>query len=172
MYANNHVTTFEVFMKKICVFLPLVFFLFAGNLSADGWVTQKERWCVYSKGKSQLELNLPHALRINKKKCNKDDCNDKDRNYLKKCKAYVHADCYRVFKKRGNRYVRQGDTATGFHKGKSEGGKSNNHYWDDMHKTRIITLKGKPKRGDWVHAYDKSKKGRCSGKKLVEFQWK
>ncbi len=152
--------------KKILLSVVAILSLVSVNAFSSGWVTDVQKWCVYSKNDGTLTLNTKNALRYSgKKKCSSGKCNNSKKDYLKQCKAFVHADCYRAYRKSGKKTIVAGTTKTGFHKGKDEGGSSNNHYWNSMIKN--IKING-AKSGRTIRAYDSPS---CKGK-YSSFKWK
>ena len=131
-------------MKTLAIALS-IFFVTSFSLGVSPNATAKKiNGCISTSGNS-LKLNKNKALRNSKRGADK----------LVSCQKYVHADCfaYKVGKKTRKRNA-------GFHRGKSEGGKTDNHTFKNV-KSRI-SLPGL-KNAKRITGYDK--RG-CKGKKL------
>ncbi|WP_086932818.1 hypothetical protein [Agarilytica rhodophyticola] len=117
----------------------------SGGSNSGGISTNTD--CI-SYSNNFFRLNKAKALRNNGKACTAQTCNNPNRNYLAACQKYVHADCFIV---NGQRNV------TGFHKGLSEGGTTNNHFWSNIDPVKLNGLK---KGDNNVAMYDKQN---CTG---------
>lgn len=111
--------------------------------------------CIIPVG-DHFELNKSKALKINGQACTRQGCNNPNVDYLKACTSFVHGDCFVTNNVR---------TIGGFHRGLSEGGSSNKHYWDSIDN---LYLKGLKSGKNIVSVYDKQS---CLGSpKIAEFE--